>query len=472
MLQSVAAPLLRVMSISLRTYPARSSLTRCFQVNNFPALNTRSFRTSSVVFARKKSEDTADDGIGESEPPQDPTIKSTKRRSTAAKVLESVKLARLKSEEISTAAASESSTRKKVRSAPDRAESSSSVSAYPRRAASRTSSSSSVSSGSSKNGSYAAPPARPEDFMPSDSFIVTLQRRPLMPGTGVPMTLSDPSLISAVTKMRADGDPRHRYLTLVWLPGIAEGDLSSDPTKLPPDAIGTLCFVVKSGYMSASGSQASPSTQTFLLHGLKRVRIGKRLSASPFRAQITELTDSPYDLDNIRIKAYSNELAAIAKKAIGNGDLKDHFDMILQELEYRKPPQVSFLWAAMVQHGDPKLLQEVLECTDVEQRLQRVLALMKNDLDVQSIQEDIKKEIHRKMQTAQKQSLLQEQLKAIKKELGLDGDARESDMAEFTQRLQSRVLSKEGSKVNLFLIPTYFWKKTHRLIFRRLFKPR
>jgi hypothetical protein len=436
------------MAISLRTHPARSSLPQCFEAQAALTVSLRSFKSSCVVFARKKSEDITDDGVAEGESPQDSTIKSTKRRSTAAKVLESVKLARLKSEEMSTSAVSESSARKKVRSVPaDPSEPPSSVSANPRRAASRSPLSSSASTASSRNGSFAAPPARPEDFMPSDSFIVTLQRRPLMPGTGVPMTLSDPSLIAAVSKMKAEGDPRHKYLTLVWLPGIAEGDLSSDPTKLPPDAIGTLCYIVKMGYVSASGSQNSPTTQNFLLHGLKRVRIGKRLSASPFRAQISELSDAPYDLDNVRIKAYSNELAAIAKKAIGSGDLKEHFEMIVQELEFRKPPQVSFLWAAMVQHGDPKLLQDVLECTDVEQRLQRVLALMKNDLDVQSIQDDIKKEIHRKMQTAQKQSLLQEQLKAIKKELGLDGDAREADMAEFTQRLQSRVLSKEGSKV-------------------------
>jgi hypothetical protein len=446
-------------------------------VQNALTVSLRSFKSSCVVFARKKSEDNADDGVAEGESPQDSTIKSTKRRSTAAKVLESVKLARLKSEEISTSAVSESSARKKVRSAPaHRSEppssvSESSVSAYPRRAASRSSLSSSASTASSRNGSFAAPPARPEDFMPSDSFIVTLQRRPLMPGTGVPMTLSDPSLIAAVAKMKADGDPRHKYLTLVWLPGIAEGDLSSDPTKLPPDAIGTLCYIVKMGYVSASGSQNSPTTQTFLLHGLKRVRIGKRLSASPFRAQITELSDAPYDLDNVRIKAYSNELAAIAKKAIGTGDLKEHFEMIVQELEFRKPPQVSFLWAAMVQHGDPKLLQDVLECTDVEQRLQRVLTLMKNDLDVQSIQDDIKKEIHRKMQTAQKQSLLQEQLKAIKKELGLDGDAREADMAEFTQRLQSRVLSKEGSKVIFGKFSTACLS-TKSPCARRLCKPR
>ena len=428
MLKFVGGPLLRGLAVALRAHHPvrfRSSIPLSFQAPAIFAVATRCFKSSSLVLARKKSEDPADEGGEEGEWPQAP-IKSTKRRLTAAKVLESVKLARMKSEEISASVASKSSAR---------------------RAVSRSSSSTGGGSATSGNGSHAAPPARPEDFMPSDSFIVTLQRRPLMPGTGVPMTLSDPSLIAAIAKMKADNDPRHKYMTLVWLPGLAEGELSSDPTKLPPDAIGTLCYVVKSSYVHAAGSQTS--SQTFLLHGHKRVRVGKRLSASPFRAQITELRDAPYDLDNARIKAYSIEVANIAKKVLGNGDLKEHFEMIVQEMEFRKPPQVAFLWAAMVQHCEPKLLQDVLECVDVEQRLQRVLALMKNELDFQSIQDDIKKEIHRKMQSAQKQSLLQEQLKAIKKELGLDGDAREADMAEFTQRLQSRVLSKEGSKVKM-----------------------
>lgn len=445
MLKLACSPLLRILALSLKAHPLPMPIPQYVPVHATFAVQARGFKTSIAVFARKKSEDPSDD-------PEDP-IKSTKRRLSATKVLDAVKFARLKSDEASATAGTATVTRKKVRSAPsDATDSPGASSASPRRATSRSSASSGGSAAASSNGSHAAPPARPEDFMPSDSFIVTLQRRPLMPGTGVPMTLSDPSLITAVAKMKADNDPRHKYLTLVWLPGLAEGELSSDPTKLPPDAIGTLCYIVKSGYVSASGSHTSPTTQTFLLHGLKRVRIGKRLSASPFRAQINELLDAPYDLDNLRIKAYSNELATIAKKVIGNGELKEHFEMIVQEMEFRKPPQVSFLWAAMVQHSDPKLLQDVLECVDVEQRLQRVLALMKNDLDFQSIQEDIKKEIHRKMQTAQKQSLLQEQLKAIKKELGLDGDAREADMAEFTQRLQSRVLSKEGTKVNVLFI--------------------
>jgi ATP-dependent Lon protease len=406
-------------------HPARTYLPR-FQAPSCFVIQRLGFNSTCVALARKKSEEPAGEGGEEGEWPQEP-IQSTTKRRTSVKVIRSVNTAR------SDSLASESSTRKKKAST-------------------------SASGGAAASSGSAAPPARHEDLIPSDSFIVTIQRRPLMPGTGVPMTLSDTSLFSALEKMKAQNDPRHKYMTLVWVPGLEDGELNSDPTKLPPNPIGTLCLIVKSNYANASN-------QSYLLHGLKRVRIGKRLSAGPFRAQITELVDAPYNLDNPRIKAYVNELAAIAKKVIGNGELRDHFDLIMREMEYRKPPQVSFLWAAVVQHSEPKLLQEVLECVDVEQRLLRVLNLMKNDLDVQSVQEDIKKEIHRKMQTAQKQSLLQEQLKAIKKELGLDGDAREADIAEFNQRLQSRVLSKEGSKVRLLfmLMQQIYFLCDHRL---------
>jgi hypothetical protein len=208
MLKVVGGSLLRGLAVSIRTHPALSSLPLCFQAQSVFSVNTRSFKSSAAVFARKKSEDPADEASEKDDWPQD----LAKRRPSVSKVLESVKLARLKSEEASAAAASETPARKKVRSTPtDRAETSSSVSASPRRA-SRSSSSSGGSSASSGNASHAAPPARPEDFMPSDSFIVTLQRRPLMPGTGVPMTLSDPSLIAAVAKMKAESDPRHKYM--------------------------------------------------------------------------------------------------------------------------------------------------------------------------------------------------------------------------------------------------------------------
>jgi hypothetical protein len=213
MLKVVGGSLLRVLAVSLRTHPAPSSLPLCFRAQSVFAANTRSFKSSAVVMARKKSEDPADEAFEKDDWPQDP-VKASKRRPSVSKVLESLKLARLKSEEASAAAAAETPTRKKVRStSTDRAAtpSSASASASPRRA-SRSSSSSGGSSASSGNASHAAPPARPEDFMPSDSFIVTLQRRPLMPGTGVPMTLSDPSLIAAVAKMKAESDPRHKYV--------------------------------------------------------------------------------------------------------------------------------------------------------------------------------------------------------------------------------------------------------------------
>jgi hypothetical protein len=236
MLKFVSAPLLRGLAVTLRVHPARTYLPR-FQAPSCFVIQRLGFNSTCVALARKKSEEPAGEGGEEGEWPQEP-IQSTTKRRTSVKVIRSVNTAR------SDSLASESSTRKKKAST-------------------------SASGGAAASSGSAAPPARHEDLIPSDSFIVTIQRRPLMPGTGVPMTLSDTSLFSALEKMKAQNDPRHKYMTLVWVPGLEDGELNSDPTKLPPNPIGTLCLIVKSNYANASN-------QSYLLHGLKRVRIGQR----------------------------------------------------------------------------------------------------------------------------------------------------------------------------------------------------
>ncbi|TYI64395.1 hypothetical protein E1A91_D09G085300v1 [Gossypium mustelinum] len=66
--------------------------------------------------------------------------------------------------------------------------------------------------------------------------------------------------------------------------------------------------------------------------------------------------------------------------------------------------------------------QQVLEQLDVHKRLQLTLELVKNEMEISKIQESIAKAIEEKISGEQCRYLLNEQLKAIKKELGLETD--------------------------------------------------
>ena len=87
--------------------------------------------------------------------------------------------------------------------------------------------------------------------------------------------------------------------------------------------------------------------------------------------------------------------------------------------------------------------QELLECTDVEERLVRLLNLIGKETEVFSMSQKIKGRVKDQMDKFQKKHYLNEQLRAIKKEMGEDGDNHEHQ--ELENRIKKKKLPKEAA---------------------------
>ncbi|QPG75776.1 hypothetical protein FOA43_003137 [Brettanomyces nanus] len=90
-------------------------------------------------------------------------------------------------------------------------------------------------------------------------------------------------------------------------------------------------------------------------------------------------------------------------------------------------------FAAAVTAGDQKDLQEILECPDVAKRLEKALTVLKKELMNKEMQKKIEKDIEERMTKRHREYHLNEQLKWIKKELGID-DGREKLIAKYNER--------------------------------------
>ncbi|KAL0328281.1 UNVERIFIED_CONTAM: Lon protease, mitochondrial [Sesamum calycinum] len=100
-------------------------------------------------------------------------------------------------------------------------------------------------------------------------------------------------------------------------------------------------------------------------------------------------------------------------------------------------PRVADFGAAI--SGANKLqCQQVLEELDVHKRLKLTLELVKKEMEISKIQESIAKAIEEKISGEQRRYLLNEQLKAIKKELGLETDDKTALSAKFRERLDPK----------------------------------
>jgi ATP-dependent Lon protease len=86
--------------------------------------------------------------------------------------------------------------------------------------------------------------------------------------------------------------------------------------------------------------------------------------------------------------------------------------------------------------------QEILETTVVTERLERVYALMESEISVLQVEKKIRSRVKRQMEKTQREYYLNEQMKAIQKELG-DGEERD-DISEFEEKIENTKLTKEA----------------------------
>lgn len=86
--------------------------------------------------------------------------------------------------------------------------------------------------------------------------------------------------------------------------------------------------------------------------------------------------------------------------------------------------------------------QDVLETVSISERLERVYTLMESEISVLQVERKIRSRVKRQMEKTQREYYLNEQMKAIQKELG-DSDERD-DIAEFEEKIENTKLSKEA----------------------------
>ena len=86
--------------------------------------------------------------------------------------------------------------------------------------------------------------------------------------------------------------------------------------------------------------------------------------------------------------------------------------------------------------------QDVLETASISERLERVYTLMESEISVLQVERKIRSRVKRQMEKTQREYYLNEQMKAIQKELG-DSDERD-DISEFEEKIENTKLSKEA----------------------------
>jgi ATP-dependent Lon protease len=180
-------------------------------------------------------------------------------------------------------------------------------------------------------------------------------------------------------------------------------------------------------------------TVKVLVEGTARARI-KRFTANAdfFEAEIERIVEDTGALDEIEALARSAVSQFESYVKLNKKVSQEVLGTITQIEDYSK------LADTIASHLAIKIAdkQEVLETTVISERLEKVYGLMESEISVLQVEKKIRSRVKRQMEKTQREYYLNEQMKAIQKELG-DGDERD-DIAEFEEKIENVKLSKEA----------------------------
>jgi ATP-dependent Lon protease len=152
------------------------------------------------------------------------------------------------------------------------------------------------------------------------------------------------------------------------------------------------------------------------------------------------LAEIPVDPHDQHVKALTLSIVEVMKESLQLGSFfKEQLELLLQTIDIKSPAALADLGASLTTAESSKL-QAVLEERNVEERLRLTLALLKTDLETTKVSRKIHERIEQTVSNSQKRFFLLEQLKQIKRELGMEQDEKSSLATKFRERLAGKVV--------------------------------
>lgn len=181
-------------------------------------------------------------------------------------------------------------------------------------------------------------------------------------------------------------------------------------------------------------------TVKVLVEGQTRVKITEFLENDDyFEAKAEELAEMPGDVTTTEalVRTVGDEFERYAKVR------KNIPEEALSAVgETAEPAKLADLVAGHL-GIDVDRKQELLETLSVSERLEKVYGLMQGELSVLQVEKKIKTRVKSQMEKTQREYYLNEQMKAIQKELG-DGEEGAGEIAELEEKIAATKLSKEA----------------------------
>ena len=270
---------------------------------------------------------------------------------------------------------------------------------------------------------------------PDQLFILPLNRRPFFPGMAAPIVIA-PGAYYEVLKVVAKTDHKCVGLFLTHKEDANIYKISLDDMF----KVGVVARILRIIPMEQGGAQV-------VLNMEKRVSIVKPGKSKYLQAEVKYHDDTPLEHLSRELKAYSISIITTIKELLKLNPLfKEELQIFLGHSDFTEPGRLADFAVALTTASREEL-QEVLETFEIEKRIDKALLLLKKELDISKLQSTINQRIEATISKTQREFFLREQLKAIKKELGMEKDDKTLDVEKFEERLKKRTVPEDIMKV-------------------------
>ncbi|KAI5292823.1 ATP-dependent Lon protease pim1 [Ascosphaera acerosa] len=166
---------------------------------------------------------------------------------------------------------------------------------------------------------------------------------------------------------------------------------------------------------------------------------------------VENLEEEPFDRKSPIIRAVTGEIINVFKDVANLNPLfRDQistFSMSQSAGNITEEPAKLADFAAAVSAGELSELQDVLATMNVEDRLSKALVVLKKELMNAQLQSKISKDVEAKIQKRQREYWLMEQMKGIRRELGIESDGKDKLVEGFREKAGKLAMPEAVKKV-------------------------
>ena len=262
--------------------------------------------------------------------------------------------------------------------------------------------------------------------IPDELPLLPLRNTVLFPGVVLPITVGRDKSIKAVSDA---------YKADKLIGVIAQKDSSvEEPTVSDLEEIGTIAKIAKLIKMPDGGT-------TIIIQGKKRFKVEEITSDDPyFKAKIKPLEEDVLKNDN-DFDAMVGSIKDLASQIITiSPNLPSEAAIILKNIEN---PSFLIHFVSSNLNSDIKDKQRLLVINNIKARAELLMNLMQTELQYTELKNKVTNKTRAELDKQQREYFLQQQMKAIKEELGGDNVAEIKEMLKKAESKKWPVAAKE-----------------------------